>query len=56
MNPNVQTASPRQTAGAFDVIPTGAALGAEVRGVDLGDLDDATFGRLMQAWHQAVSR
>jgi taurine dioxygenase len=52
MNPNVQTASARQTAGAFDVIPTGAALGAEVRGVDLGDFDDATFGRLMQAWHQ----
>jgi taurine dioxygenase len=52
MNPNVQTASARQTAGAFDVIPTGSALGAEVRGVDLGDLDDATFERLMQAWHQ----
>jgi taurine dioxygenase len=52
MNPNVQTASAHQTAGAFHVIPTGAALGAEVRGIDLGDLDDATFGRLMQAWHQ----
>ena len=39
-------------ASAVDVIPTGAALGAEVRGVDLRDLDDAAFGRLMQAWHQ----
>jgi taurine dioxygenase len=52
MNLNIQTTSARQTAGALDVIPTGAALGAEVRGVDLGDLDDATFGLLVQAWHQ----
>jgi taurine dioxygenase len=37
---------------AVDVIPTGAALGAEVRGVDLRDLDDAASGSLMQAWHQ----
>jgi taurine dioxygenase len=34
-----------------EVIPTGRALGAEVRGVDLNDLDDAAFGRLVQAWH-----
>jgi taurine dioxygenase len=37
---------------AFDVIPTGAALGAEVRGVDLRYLDDRMFRRLMDAWHQ----
>src|SRR5712671_3316675 len=36
----------------IDVISTGAALGAEVRGIDLRGLDDAAFGRLMQAWHQ----
>jgi taurine dioxygenase len=32
------------------VIPTGAALGAEVRGVDLRSVDDATFRALYQAW------
>src|SRR5207244_7526505 len=37
-------------AEAVDVIPTGAALGAEVRGVDLRDLDEAAFVRVMQAW------
>ena len=32
------------------MIPTGAALGAEVRGVDLRSVDDATFRALYQAW------
>jgi taurine dioxygenase len=41
----------RMTAGAVDVIPTGAALGAEVRGVDLRNLDDAAFARVIEAWH-----
>jgi taurine dioxygenase len=34
-----------------DVIPTGAALGAEVRGVDVRTLDGAAFARLIAAWH-----
>src|SRR5262249_52566418 len=34
------------TAGAIEVIPTGRALGTEVRGLDLKDLDAATFARL----------
>jgi taurine dioxygenase len=38
-------------ASSVDVIPTGAALGAEVRGVDLRDLDETAFVRVMQAWH-----
>jgi taurine dioxygenase len=38
-------------ASSVDVIATGAALGAEVRGVDLRDLDEAAFVRVMQAWH-----
>src|SRR5713101_6700052 len=33
------------------IIPTGAALGAQVTGVDLKTLDDASFARLLQAWH-----
>jgi taurine dioxygenase len=46
------TTADRSASSAFDVIPTGAALGAEVRSVDLRYLDDRTFRRLMDAWHQ----
>ena len=35
----------------IEVIPTGAALGAMVNGVDLRDLDEGAFARIMQAWH-----
>jgi taurine dioxygenase len=50
------TSSPKATsaphaAAAIDVIPTGAALGAEVREVDLRNLDDAAFAAVLQAWH-----
>src|SRR2546429_6027602 len=38
-------------AAPIEVIPTGRALGAEVRGVDLRDLDAPAFARVMQAWH-----
>jgi taurine dioxygenase len=42
----------RVAADAFEVIPTGAALGATVNGVDLRHLNEATFARIMQAWHE----
>jgi taurine dioxygenase len=52
MTLNTQTASTHAvSAGSVDVIPTGAALGAEVRGVDLRDMDEAAFGDVMQVWH-----
>jgi taurine dioxygenase len=52
MTLSAQTTSARVVAAdAIEVIPTGAALGAEVRGVDLKDLDEAAFARVMQAWH-----
>src|SRR5215510_13000005 len=38
--------------GELSVIPTGAALGATVTGVDLRHLSEATFARIMQAWHE----
>jgi taurine dioxygenase len=41
-----QRAAPR-----FDVIPTGAALGAEVVAGDLRSLDGNGFARVVQAWH-----
>jgi len=34
----------------FQVVPAQAALGAEVRGLDLTRLDDATFAQLHRAW------
>src|ERR1700752_183509 len=36
--------------GPIHVVPTGAALGATVKGVDLKDLKDVAFARIMQAW------
>ena len=34
----------------LEVVPTGAALGAELRGVDLRALDDRTFEEIYRAW------
>jgi taurine dioxygenase len=42
----------RVAADTLEVIPTGAALGATVAGVDLRHLTEATFARILQAWHQ----
>jgi taurine dioxygenase len=36
--------------GTFDIVPMDAALGAEIRGVDLAQIDDATFARIHAAW------
>ena len=37
-------------ASSVEVVPTGAALGAEIRGVDLAALDDHAFALIHQAW------
>jgi taurine dioxygenase len=38
---------------SIEIIPTGAALGAEIRGVDLGKpIDDATFAVIEQAYNE----
>jgi taurine dioxygenase len=34
----------------IEVVPTGAALGAEIRGVDLRSIDAGAFGGIYQAW------
>jgi taurine dioxygenase len=34
----------------LDVVPSGKSLGAEVRGIDLRNLDDAQFASLRRAW------
>jgi taurine dioxygenase len=48
----VATTSERHAAGQIEVVPTGRALGAEVRGIDLREFGEAAFARLMRAWHQ----
>jgi taurine dioxygenase len=40
----------RTPALTLDVVPMNAALGAEIRGVDLAALDDATFASIHRAW------
>ncbi|CCD93149.1 putative TauD/TfdA family dioxygenase [Bradyrhizobium sp. ORS 375] len=37
---------------SLDVVPTRALLGAEIRNVDLRQLDDAAFATLLDAFHQ----
>ncbi|MEA3156401.1 MAG: taurine dioxygenase, partial [Betaproteobacteria bacterium] len=44
------SAAPRTEPAQFKVVPLDAALGAEIRGVDLTELDDATFNALHDAW------
>jgi taurine dioxygenase len=34
----------------IEVVPTGAALGAEIRGIDLAQVDDAAFDLIERAW------
>jgi len=52
MTLNVETAPvPRNAAAAFETIPTGAALGIEVKAGDLRTLDDIGFARVVKAWH-----
>ena len=49
---DIETSSARESASAaIDVIPTGSALGAEVKNVDLKRLDDATFAALLRGFH-----
>ncbi len=48
MNPAI--AAGALQAGPFEVVPCRAALGAEVRGIDLAKIDDAMFDRLHDIW------
>ena len=47
------TAAPVQRV-KFEVVPTKAALGAEIRGIDLRTIDDATFAEIHRTWLQHV--
>jgi taurine dioxygenase len=48
---NAQQTSARRGANEIGVVPNRAALGAEITGADLRNLDDTGFARLLQAWH-----
>jgi taurine dioxygenase len=50
MNVGAETTSSRART-EIAIIPRGAALGAEITGANLKNLDDASFTRLLQAWH-----
>jgi taurine dioxygenase len=58
MTRDVRTAASATSAGGarVHIRPTGAALGAEVEGVDLRALDDDTFAAIQRAWleHQVL--
>jgi taurine dioxygenase len=42
----------QNSTNSFDVVPTGAALGADVRGLDLsGKIDDKVFRDIYRAWN-----
>jgi taurine dioxygenase len=51
MKPIVETPVQRESAASIEVIPTGAALGAEIMAGDLRALDDDGFARVVNAWH-----
>lgn len=40
------------TAGKIEVVPTGGPLGADIKGANLRDIDDATFAPILDAWHE----
>ena len=49
---SAQSEAAREVSAApLNVIPTGAALGAEVRGIDLRNIGEAQFAAIEQAWH-----
>src|SRR5262245_5832805 len=52
MSLTTHSPSAADVASAFNVIPSGAALSAQVTGIDLRYLDDRAFRRLLDAWHQ----
>ena len=50
MTTSASLAQPGAIQASFEAVPLRAALGAEIRGVDLRRLDDASFSVLHKAW------
>ena len=51
MTMSAEATPARRGVGGFETVPNRAALGAEIRGIDLKSLDAATFEDLLRAWH-----
>jgi taurine dioxygenase len=47
-----ESKAPDAADDVIEIVPTGRALGAEVRSVDLTSLDNRQFSALKRAWHQ----
>jgi taurine dioxygenase len=48
------TTAARGTKTEFQIVETDAALGAEIRGIDLRKIDDATFAKVHKTWLDQV--
>ena len=46
-----ETSARPKISSAVEVIPTGRALGAEIKDIDLRTLDESAFAQVMAAWH-----
>jgi taurine dioxygenase len=51
MTMSAEATPARRGVGGFETVPNHAALGAEIRAIDLKSLDAATFEHLLRAWH-----
>ena len=40
------------TVGKIEIVPTGAPLGADIKGASLHDIDDAKCAVILDAWHE----
>jgi len=49
-----ETAAAGRAKGKIEIVPVSAALGAEVRGVDLADVDAATLAKIRAAWLEHI--
>jgi taurine dioxygenase len=51
----MQTSSSQTRQANITVVPTGGALGAEIRNVDLRRIDDGDFAVILGAWHDHLA-
>ena len=52
MSASIQAITQSSALSDIHVIPTGTAVGAEVRGLDLREINDEIFERVLKVWHE----